>query len=74
MDDLIARLNRFARPQNHGYGWLVMLGGLAGLVAYAAAEDANTPAIVGALAGLVIVWCFGGIVVRSIERMRKGKH
>lgn len=72
-DDLIHRLNRFARPQNHGYGWLLMLGGLAALIAWGAGEDPDMPAIVPLAAGLVVVWCFGGIVVRSIEQ-RRGRH
>jgi len=71
MDDYLRRIDRFVRPQNHGYAWLLMLGGLAGFIAWGASTDPTTPSIVQWISGLILVWCFGGVVVRSIERLRK---
>jgi len=69
MEALPGRLAAFLRPQSHGSVWLIMVAVIAALIAFG--DPDSVPAIVGTAARLTIVWCFGGVIVRAIEQVRR---
>jgi len=68
MDEYLSRLDRFIRPQNHGYIWLGLVALIVAVIVFGGSGD--TDPSVQTIGGLILVWCFAGVVVRAIERFR----